>query len=123
MAVLMSAIPRAAWHDLVLLNLRLLADLNLQRAAWIRGAGTCPDATELLCALFDDSGLDELLEDGEVFWPELDHHFRVMGQFAERIETERSPEEILGDPLWRTFATLSGKALAALEARLESPGA
>ena len=112
-------IPRQPWHDSVLLSLRLLADLELQRAAWMEGEGACPDATEILCGLFDDSGLDELLEEGEVFWPELDHHLRVMSQFGERIGTERPPGEILGDPLWTTLATLSTKALAALESRLE----
>lgn len=119
MAVLITPIPRQPWHDLVVDNLRRLGDQELQRAAWIEGEGGCPDATELLCGLFDDSGLDDLLEAGDVFWPELDHHLRVMSQFCERIGTERPPQEILEDPLWKTLAVLSVKALEALEARLE----
>ena len=113
------ALQRQPWHDAVLSSLKLVSDLDLQRAAWLEGQGACPDATELVCGLFDDSGLDELLEEGEVFWPELDHHLRVMSQFCERIGTERPAEEILDDPLWQTLSTLSTKALSALEARLE----
>ena len=113
------SIPRQPWHDTVVSYLRFIADLEIQRAAWLRGEGACPDATELVCGLFDDSGLDELLEDGEVFWPELDHHLRVMSEFAERIGTDRAPQEVLGDPLWNTLSTLSSTALTALEQRLE----
>jgi hypothetical protein len=113
------ALQRQPWHDAVLSGLRLVSDLDLQRSAWLQGQGACPDATELVCGLFDDSGLDELLEDGEVFWPELDHHLRVMSEFAERISTDRAPQEVLDDPLWSTLSTLSSKALVALEQRLE----
>ncbi len=112
-------IPRQDWHEAVLVGLRLLSDLELQRSAWLEGEGACPDATELVCGLFDDSGLDDLLEDGEVFWPELDHHLRVMSQFSERIGTDRPAGEILDDPLWKTLSTLSTKARSALESRLE----
>ena len=56
-------IPRQDWHEAVLVGLRLLSDLELQRSAWLEGEGACPDATELVCGLFDDSGLDDLLEE------------------------------------------------------------
>lgn len=120
MASLSESIPRQPWHEAVLSFLAFLSNLELQRGAWIRGEGGCPDATELLCGLFDDTGLEDLLEEGDVFWPELDHHLRVMSQLSERIGTERPPQEILDDPLWKTLSTLSTKALSALEQRLES---
>ena len=113
------AIAREPWHDLMLSSLKQLADLELQRGAWIEHRGRCGDAVELICGLFDDTGLDDLLEQGEVFGVELDHHLRVMSELAGRINTERPPTELLSDPLWTTLAGLSASAVRALEDRME----
>ena len=80
----------------------------------------CP--SELVCVLFDDSGLDAALDQGGVFWPELDHHLRVMSALVDRIDVERTPQEVLDDPLWALLVDLSGSG-APSSVRSPIPGA
>ena len=99
--------------------MRWLADLPAQRRSSIAGEGDLPCPSELVCVLFDDSGLDAALDQGGVFWPELDHHLRVMSALVDRIDVERTPQEVLDDPLWSLLVDLSGRALDAMEERPE----
>jgi hypothetical protein len=74
--------------------------------------------TELVCQLFDDSGLDELLEGGIVFSTRADDTLRRMNVLASNLNLEQRPDDLLRDGRWLEFTRLAESALAAVETAL-----
>ena len=96
--------------------LRDLSDLNLQRRAWLAGDDrTLPSPTELICQLFDDTGLDEELEAGQVFSPKCDAFLRNLSRKCWDIDVDRSPRLLLEDSNWHDVANTASVALLEIE--------
>jgi hypothetical protein len=105
-------IPLSTWQRAVVECLQELSDLDLQRKAWLDANGpVLPDPGELICQLFDDSGLGDELQSGEAFAPECDTALRELDQAVVRVDVEQPPRELLGSEPWHE---ITRKAAAAL---------
>jgi hypothetical protein len=79
------AVSWTAWQQNAVDCLREISDTELQKRAWLeKEAMEFPCPVELVCQLFDDTGLDDALEAGEVFFsPECDSLLRERRCVAE----------------------------------------
>ncbi len=86
-------------HDTVIDALRELADKGYQSSLWTASEG--PEVSsfaECVCRLFDDSGLGDELESGDVYAPDIDQDLRSLKCNLARVDGTRTPEAILEDP-------------------------
>jgi hypothetical protein len=80
----------------ILAGLRELSDVEFQRRVWLStGAPEVSSFSETVCQLFDDTGLEDLLDRGPVFSPELDEGLRELSAELSRIDSSAPPEEII----------------------------
>jgi len=112
---------RELWHSRLLESLDELSDVDRQASAWVhRDLEFFPTATELLCQLFDDTGLDQLLSAGEVFSPPLDELLRKMSTLASQVDVELPAEQLLQDALWKELAAMAAQAYNGVNDVLDS---
>jgi hypothetical protein len=87
-------------QDLVDDALREFADEASQTALWTASGG--PEVSsfdECLCRLFDDSGLGDELERGNVLYaPDVDRQLEDLRRVLKRVDSRRPPEAVLRDP-------------------------
>lgn len=86
-------------QDTVVDALRELADEGYQTSLWTASGG--PEVSsfaECVCRRFDDSGLGDELESGDVYAPDIDQDLRSLSRDLARIDGRRTPEAILIDP-------------------------
>jgi len=105
------------WREAVLEVLGDIADVDAQRASWIRGAGRpIPDPIELACQLFDDTDLGARLSTGLVFSRECDQMLRRLGELLEAPSLERTPAAVLKSRKWREIVSLARSSLDCINA-------
>ena len=93
--------------------LRHLADEAEQRRSWLASHG--PEVyswAEATCHLWDDSGLSSALDrPGVTYSVEIDERLRQLHELMRRVDSERSPQDILGDPLLPRIRDLAARLL------------
>lgn len=98
------------WRVQFLASLDDLSDLARQRQDWIDSAPpTGMSPTELVCAVFDDSAIHDLMNAGTVFSSKVDPMLRGMSELAGTIDVSQSPEALLRDESWLRLASLAGR--------------
>ena len=104
------------WHESLIESLSWASDIDLQRREWTDNfALTVGTPTELVCQIFDDSGVGDLLELGFAFSDDIDGVLRRMSSLVPEIDLEQSPESLLMDLKWKNFCELSSVALAGIK--------
>lgn len=107
------------WHAGFLESLEAAADLHGQRTAWVDRTNTqFPDPVELMCQLFDDSGVFDLLADGGVFCEATDAALRRLSVLADGLDVEADPGLLLSSAGWLEFAGAAARALELVSADL-----
>lgn len=103
---------KQSWHNEFFQSLAELANVEAQQQEWLAGGGaSLPAPSELVCQVFDDSGLDNLLANGQVFSSAADAVLREMSDLVTKIDLEQDPENILRDARWLELTTLAEKAV------------
>ena len=83
------------WVSPFLESLREMSDAFAQRRAWLDGdPSNFPTPVELVCQVFDDSGLDDALADGPVFSSEADDLLRQLSSVVEAEDGYWSAREL-----------------------------
>jgi hypothetical protein len=100
------------WQETVKSSLQQLSSLEAQRLSWIEGVtGLLPSPEEIICQLYDDSGLGDLLDDGAVFSPDCDAALRKLGQAVALVNTNQPTYLLLADPEWHAVVVMAREAL------------
>jgi hypothetical protein len=102
--------------------LRELADEAVQRHVWLGHSKTeVSSMSETTAALFDDSGLDPLLDEKQVvFSPEIDNELRQLRKKLRRCltaEEEVGTEAVLDSPQWKEIQSMASRILSAISKR------
>ena len=106
------------WVSPFVESLREMGDLSAQRQAWIDGdLSNFPTPAELVCQVFDDSGLDDALAAGPVFSPEADDLLRQLSTVVESVDVSRHPESWIRDARWMLVTDLAKRALVEISKR------
>jgi hypothetical protein len=95
-----ATVPAPVIDDLVEHSLRELADEAVQSRRWLANSGPeVSSLTECRCELWDDSGLGDALDEGEVVYsPEIDRGLRDLRDVLRRVDDRRPPTEVVVDP-------------------------
>ena len=102
---------REAWQETVIQSLEELSDRSRQRTFWVdRARGDFPSPAEVLCELFDDTGLSEMLALGTVFSEEADASLRSLSEKADSITLDKAPDDLLEDSEWFELTQLASRA-------------
>lgn len=106
-----------AWQETVVACLRELSDTKQQKRSWIDKDRACfPSPEELVCQLFDDSGLGDLLEAGDVaFSPECDALLGELGRKIDDVRLDQPVASLIEDRAWREVRSLAKEALRCCE--------
>lgn len=94
--------------------LRELASTEFQERVWVRGVG--PEISsyeELVCQLFDDTGLGALLASesaSAVFGDEALGHLLRLSAVVDEVPRGMSAEALLQLPVWKVLTEVAGKA-------------
>ena len=104
------------WQQTVVDCLRELSDTEQQKRSWLDKDGTeFPSPEEIVCQLFDDSGLGDMLEAGEAFSPECD---ALLGELRRKVAGMRLDQPVsalLEDHAWREIGSMAKAALRKIE--------
>lgn len=106
--------------------LRLLSNLEAQRASWNAGDGAIPDPAEILCQLFDDSYLDGYLKNSDhpdippVFSSEVDESLRRLSKLVEQLDVSRPWKFLLRDARWSELCSLAAETVSLLEKSIDN---
>lgn len=77
-----------------------------------RGDPGFPTPVELVCEVFDDSGISTLLDTGEVIFSDAaDAVLRRLSAIADRVNLDRPPGEILSSEDWGEFVAEAARLL------------
>ena len=98
--------------------LKELSDRPFQERVWVKGDGPEKSSyVEVVCQLFDDTGLGEELEkeDQPVFSPKADETLRDLSGLINKIDYKLGSEKIINLPVWPRVMELSHRALKILE--------
>jgi hypothetical protein len=107
------------WHATFIQSLQELADLQAQTRAWVGGAAPeFPSPTELVCQVFDDSGILELLARGPVFSPETDACLLEVSRRVDEVDLEQPPQDLVRNAAWLCVVHAAADALRAASAVL-----
>lgn len=107
------------WHDSFLESLAELADIDRQRSTWVGGeANDLPSPSELVCQVFDDSGLDDFLRSGTVFSEPVDELLRELSNSVETFDLGKPAAELVADAEWVAIADRAGHALQKVQSIL-----
>lgn len=100
------------------LCLQQLSDTEYQERVWVRGEGPeVSSYTEVVCQLFDDTALGDLLSsrlDEPVLSEELDSILLALSKIFDEIDYKLDIQDILMHPEWNKVKRLSSKALKLL---------
>ena len=79
--------------------LRELADADAQARLWRADSGPeISSLDECACRLFDDSGLGDALDKGEVYGPDLDTGLRELRRALSKIDRNQPVSQLLAAP-------------------------
>ncbi|MEZ4376172.1 MAG: hypothetical protein R3B07_35530 [Polyangiaceae bacterium] len=108
-----------AWHTGFIQSLEEASDIEAQKAAWVDRRSThFPEPAELICQMFDDSGIDDLLAEGAVFSETTDAALRRLSKLAARLTLDESPERLALSDEWGEFARETARVLALVKEEL-----
>jgi hypothetical protein len=100
------------WHYGFVQSLEEASDIDAQRAAWAnRTNNHFPEPAELICQIFDDTGIDDLLADGVVFSETTDAALRRLSALAARLDLDEAPERLMSSEGWLEFAHETARVL------------
>src|SRR5437868_2760160 len=88
--------------EMVLSALRELSDVEYQTRVWTGRdpGGEMSSFEECVASVFDDSNLNLALDAGsEVLGSTIDNHLQVIRDLVGRIDSARTPDEVIEDPL------------------------
>ena len=71
----------------------------------------CPDPVELICQLFDDTGVLEELDAGQVFSLKCDAYLRKLHRMTSVVDVEQHPRCLFEDPIWKEIVATAKTAL------------
>jgi hypothetical protein len=101
------------WHAGFIQSLEEASDVDRQRRAWVdRRDPDFPVPAELVCQIFDDSGVDELLVEGVVFSEATDAMLRRLSSLAAELDLSAPPDALLSSEGWVGFAREAARVLA-----------
>ncbi|MDP2306533.1 MAG: hypothetical protein Q8P18_10970 [Pseudomonadota bacterium] len=112
----------------VLECLRELADANFQQRVWIRGEGPeVSSYSELVCQLFDDTALGDVLESGlagNIFGKPAEAELRRLSILLDQIPAGLDAPALLRHPGWQAAVNVAAEAAALVEQaeRVRKPG-
>jgi hypothetical protein len=107
------------WQETFLEALHALSDIERQRSAWVEPGGAWfPDPGELVCQVFDDSSVNELLAEGMLFSAATDDLLRQLDRLADEVDVEVAPEALLASDAWLVLARLAARVRDAVAADL-----
>src|SRR5687768_8848777 len=93
------------WHVAFLQSLEEASNLERQRRAWIGGMEPAfPTPTELICQIFDDSGVNDLLSEGIVFSESTDALIKKLSLLTGHLNLMSGPAALLSSEDWIRFA-------------------
>jgi hypothetical protein len=104
--------------DAVRSALAELSDLDYQSRVW---TGRDPrdemsSFVECVSRLYDDSGLEHALDDGQdVFGAAIDHGLRTLGGLVAKVDSSQAPDAMIVDPLMQRIRVEAAAVLQALE--------
>jgi hypothetical protein len=109
--------------DKVQEELRELANRDVQSRRWLASSGPeISSFTEAVSGLFDDSGLGDALDQGGVVYsPAADRLLRELETAIRRVNSSRSPAQVIADKEMETVRSLAARALALIEALPSRP--
>lgn len=108
------------WHEGFVQSLEEGSDIDRQRRAWSDRTDTdFPAPAELVCQIFDDSGVDDLLAEGVVFSESTDAILRRLSTLAAELNVDENPELLVSRAGWVEFAREAARALALVRKDLE----
>ena len=108
-----------AWHTGFVQSLEEASDIDAQKAAWVDRTSThFPEPAELICQIFDDSGIDDLLAEGALFSETTDAALKQLSKLAARLDLDESPERLVLSDGWVEFARETAKVLALVKEEL-----
>lgn len=103
------------WASRFLQPLREMSDVSAQQRACIDGdLPSFPDPVELVCQVFDDSGVDDALAAGTVFSPEADDLLRQLNEAVEAADVSGQADRWINERPWTLVADLARRALLAI---------
>lgn len=102
------------WHRPFVQCLEEAADLDRQRAAWVeRTNAHFPPPTELVSQVFDDTGVDDLLNKGGIVFSEsTDAALRALSALVAGIKLDEDPERLLASDTWLGFVQEAARVLS-----------
>lgn len=101
------------WHAGFIQSLEEASDVEAQRAAWVDRTNTqFPAPTELICQIFDDSGINDLLAEGAVFSETTDAALKRFSALTARLDLDEEPERLMASKRWLEFAREAARVLA-----------
>lgn len=103
----------AVYKKGVIEDLQDLASYNFQKTAWLASSGPIVSSfSEDYCKLFDDTGLGDALDAGQIVFNNMtDRVLRDLDATLRKINANRSPQEILDDPLMQVVREKAAEAL------------
>ena len=91
-------------------------------AGWAgRDVAGFPSEVELVCGVFDDSGIEEELARGPVFSPEADTLLRQLTLAVDDVDNALEGSALLASSQWLRVVELARRALSAIRAALTAP--
>lgn len=100
-----------------------LADLSnekVQREAWVQGACFLPDYNELVCQVFDDTGLSEALKTGTAdaaLGTRCTSLLRELSTVVDSVQVDRPCVEVVDSPELMRVRAVAAAALIAMPER------
>lgn len=104
------------WQAELIESLEQASDIERQRTAWIgSNAPDVPDPVELICQIFDDTAVGDLLEKGAVFSEATDAALRRLRSLAAELDLNLAPDALLSSAGWLEFAREARRTLVLLK--------
>lgn len=102
-----------SWQHAAISYLVQIADIDSQRSYWLCGEGCAISSpSELLCQLFDDTGLGILLDEGRLaFDPVVDQMLLRLNRLADRVDYGAPPDVLLSSKSWHDVVDLARQVL------------
>ena len=99
--------PPLPWQQGFIDSLAAASDLLAQQRAWVQRSGPFfPDPAELICQVFDDSAILEMIQAGTAFSPTTNARILRLSELADAIDTtcDRPFAKLWASQAWVTFA-------------------
>lgn len=116
MSAVLTDVVRSALHE--------LSDVEYQSRVWTGrgGANEMSSFVECVSRLFDDSGLDLALERNQrIYGSGIDDDLRALGDLVAKVDSSRTPDQILRDPLMSQVRDLAAAILRELDEGGDKP--